>query len=158
LKDLFKVFPDIQLVWMHRDPIKCVSSMVSLVGTLFWIRSDQSLSEQAIAQLTNPAGLAAFFGHVMDQMDQGIVPAQRFHHVQYLDFIADPVKTLETLYRNLGFPLTPSARQTMDDYMKKHPREARPAHRYTSGDAERQSIERKLFERYQTRFSVKSEP
>jgi hypothetical protein len=157
LGDLFTVFPDIQLVWMHRDPIKCVSSMVSLVGTLFWIRSDQPLSEQAIAQLTNPAGLAAFFGNVMDQMDKGQVAAGRFHHVQYLDFVADPIKTVDNVYRDLGFPLTPAARRTMSDYVENHPREARPPHRYTSGDSAQQSAERKLFERYQTRFGVKSE-
>ena len=157
MKDLFKVFPDMQLVWMHRDPIKCVSSMVSLVGTLFWIRSDQALSAQAIAQLTNPAGLAGLFGLVMDQVDQGIIPADRLHAVQYLDFVADPVKTVESLYRHLGFPLSRAALKTMSDYLHNHPREARPAHRYSTGDAERQSAERKLFERYQTRFGVQSE-
>jgi len=157
LQDLFKVFPDIRLIWMHRDPIRCVSSMVSLVGTLFWIRSDQPLSEQAIAQLTNPAGLAAYFGNVIDQMEEGLVPADRFHHVQYLDFVADPLKTVETLYRDLGFPLTAAARKTMSDYIENHPREARPAHRYSTGDTERQSAERRLFERYQSRFGVKSE-
>jgi hypothetical protein len=129
-----------------------------LVGTLFWIRSDQPLSDQAIAQLTNPAGLAGLFGMVMDQMDQGLIPAQRFRHVQYLDFVADPIKTVENLYSELGFQLTPAARTTMSSYIQNHPREARPAHRYSTGDAQRQAAERKLFERYQTRFGVRSEP
>jgi Sulfotransferase family len=157
LPDVFKVFPDIQLVWMHRDPIKCLASMVSLVGTLFWIRSDQPLSEQAIAQLTNPAGMAAFFGNVIDQIERGQVPAQALHNIQYLDFVADPVATAEKLYRELGIPFTPAAREAMDGYVRKHPRESRPAHQYGTGDLARIAEERKLFERYQRRFNVKSE-
>src|SRR5262249_23153159 len=67
LPDVFKVFPDAQLIWTHRDPLKAVASAVSLVGTLFWIRSERRLSEQAIAQLTSADGLANLFNRVFDQ-------------------------------------------------------------------------------------------
>jgi hypothetical protein len=157
LPDVFKVFPGIQLVWMHRDPIKCVASMVSLVGTLFWIRSDKPLNDLAIAQLTNPAGLAALFNNVMDQIEQGKIPAAAVHSIQYLEFIKDPVATVEDLYRQLGFSMTDRARRAMQTYIREHPRESRPAHKYDSGDAERLSHERSLFERYQSRFKVESE-
>ena len=43
LPQLLNVFPDVRLVWAHRDPIKAMASAVSLVGTLTWIRSDQWL-------------------------------------------------------------------------------------------------------------------
>lgn len=157
MPQLFKVFPDTQLVWMHRDPIKCVSSMVSLIGTLFWIRSDRPLSEQAIAQLTNPAGLASHFDRVMDQIDQGLIPQSQLRSVQYLDFVNDALDTVEKLYRGMGLELTGRAKDAMQRYMREHPREQRPAHKYSSGDAARQQDERKLFERYQTRFNVESE-
>jgi hypothetical protein len=154
---LFQVFPDTQLVWMHRDPIKCVSSMVSLVGTLFWIRSDKPLNEQAIAQLTNPAGLAGLFGMVMDQIEQGLVPKERLRSVQYLDFVADPLKTVQKLYRDMGIQMTDRAKAAMEKYVHENPRESRPAHKYSTGDAARQKEERKLFARYQTLFGVQSE-
>jgi ADP-dependent phosphofructokinase/glucokinase len=142
---------------MHRDPIKCVASMVSLVGTLFWIRSDKPLNDLAIAQLTNPAGLAALFNNVMDQIEQGKIPAAAVHSIQYLEFIKDPVATVEDLYRQLGFSMTDRARRAMQTYIREHPRESRPAHKYDSGDAERLTQERSLFERYQSRFKVESE-
>lgn len=157
LPDVFKVFPDMQLIWMHRDPLKAVSSMVSLVGTILWARSDRKLDDRAIAQLTNPAGLAGLFGMVMDQIDRGAVPAAQLRHVQYLDFVDDPFGSIEHLYRDMGIELSAAARQAMQRYLHEHPRESRPAHQYSTGDAARLRAERALFERYQQRFQVQDE-
>jgi Sulfotransferase family len=153
----FEVFPDVQMVWMHRDPLKSVSSFVSFVGTLFWIRSDRPLSEKAIARLTNPAGLAGLFNLVIDQLEEGAVPSQQFRHVQYVDFIKDPLGTIDSLYRDMGIPLTDVARQNMANYHREHPRDSRPTHKYSMGDDGRLAEERKLFERYQSYFKVKTE-
>jgi hypothetical protein len=157
LPDVFKVFPDIQLVWMHRDPLRTVSSAVSLVGTILWQRSDRPMDPRAIAQLTNPVGLANHFNRVMDQMDSGQVPAEQFRHVQYVEFVTDPIATVEKLYRELNFPFTPQARAAMEKYLREHPRESRPPHKYSGVDSAKQAEERKLFERYETRFKVARE-
>jgi hypothetical protein len=157
LRDVFTVFPDIRLLWMHRDPIKCVASVVSLVGTLFWIRSDRPLSEQAIGQLTNPAGLAGLFDNVIDLLEQGVIPRQALLNVQYLDFVRDPLRTIAELYRSLGLELSEPARHAMQAYQEQRPRESRPTHKYATGDASRVDAERKLFERYQRTFDVASE-
>jgi hypothetical protein len=157
LPDVFSVFPDLQLVWMHRDPVKCLASMVSLVGTLFWIRSDRPLSEQAIGQLTNPDGMAGLFDHVIDQFEQGVIPERSLHNVQYMDFIKDPLGTIEALYVDLGIAFTDRARDAIQRHLRESPRESRPAHRYATGDADRLSAERRAFERYQRKFNVKSE-
>lgn len=157
LPDVFKVFPELKLVWMHRDPIKAVASAVSLVGTLFWIRSDQPLSEAAIVQITNPAGLAGMFDKVMNEMEQGIVPAQQICSIHYDEFIGNPIGAVETLYREMGIQLSAAARETMEAYLRERPRESRPQHKYSIGDAERLTEERKLFDRYQKRFNVKTE-
>ena len=106
LPDLFEVFPDLQLVWMHRDPIKTVSSFVSLVGTLFWVRSDKRLDPKVYAHLSNPAGLATLFNSVIDLIDQGRIPAKQIHHVQYVDFVGSPLDTVEALYKEIGIAIT----------------------------------------------------
>lgn len=157
LPDVIKVFPEVQLIWMHRDPLKTISSVVSLVGTLLWMRSDRKMEERAIALLTNPVGLASLFDRVLDQIDRGEIPLGQLHHVQYVDFVENPLGTVETLYRDMGFELTDAARQAMAAYVREHPRESRPAHTYEVVDSERQSIERKIFERYQSRFGTKAE-
>lgn len=77
LPDVFKVFPDMQLVWMHHDPLKTVSSAGNRVGIILWLRSDQQMSEAAAAQIINPAGLASMFDNVIEQMETGVIPPQR---------------------------------------------------------------------------------
>ena len=157
LPDVFKVFPGMQLIWMHRDPLKTVSSVVSLIGTILWMRSDRKMDERATAQLTNPAGLAGLFGMVMDQIEQGKIPENQLRHVQYVDFVNDPLATVEALYRDMDVHLTDKAHAAMSAYINEHPRESRPAHKYSVGDAARIAEERKLFDRYQAKFNVKTE-
>jgi hypothetical protein len=157
LPELFEVFPDLRLVWMHRDPLKAVSSMVSLIGTLFWIRSDKRLDEATFSQLTDPAGLAALFEQAIGWIEQGKIPAAQLSSIQYEDFVADPLATVQALYRDIGIELSGEGRRAMEAYQHAHPREKRPAHQYSTGDAARRLEERKLFERYQRFFKVRSE-
>jgi hypothetical protein len=157
LPDVFEVFPDMQLIWIHRDPLKTISSVVSLIGTILWQRSDRHMDDRATAQLTNPSGLAELFNMVMDQMDRGVIPAAQFRHVQYMDFLEDPMGVIEKLYRDMEVSLTDGARRAMMDYLAAHPRDSRPAHKYNVDVAARISEERKLFERYDQRFNVEPE-
>lgn len=157
LPQAFEVFPDLRVVWMHRDPLRALSSVVSLLGTLFWIRSDQRLPESVFSNLTDPAGAAAQYEQAIDWIEQGRVPKAQLHNIQYDDFITEPIAAVEAMYRHFGIPLTPQARAAMQAYLDAHPREARPAHRYSTGDADKRSEERALFARYQQYFGVRSE-
>jgi hypothetical protein len=157
LPAVFEVFPDMRLIWIHRDPLKSVSSMVSLAGTIFWMRSDRKLDERAIAQLTNPAGMAGLFNMVIDQMEGGQIPRSQVHSIQYLDFVEDPLRAVEKLYQEIGIELTAPAQEAMMKYLREHPRESRPAHVYSAGDASMQSAERQMFARYQNFFHTKNE-
>ena len=157
LPEMFQAFHDMKLVWMHRDPVKTVSSAVNMVGTILWLRSDQQLSENAIQQITDPAGLAWMFNGVIDQIEQKEIPADRIYSVQYADFVLDPVATIDKLYQQLGIEFTPVARQAMENHQRDNPREARPAHNYSVGDREQHARERELFKRYQSYFKVPNE-
>ena len=46
LDTLLKVYPDARIVQTHRDPIKCMASTTSLMGTLYSMRSDQPFNAQ----------------------------------------------------------------------------------------------------------------
>lgn len=157
LPSVFQVFPDSHVIWMHRDPLKTVPSGVSLMGTVLWMRSDKGLDDKVMEHVTNPAGLAGLNDRVMEQMDRGDFPVDRLHHAHYLDLITEPLATVEALYRDMGIAMLDASRDAMAGYLKDNPRESRPAHQYQIGDAEQHRRERKLFERYQNRFKVKSE-
>jgi len=85
------------------------------------------------------------------------VPAAQLHNIQYDAFIADPLGTVTTMYRSFGIDMTPEGRAAMAAYLQAHPREERPAHRYSTCDADRRDQERALFARYQQHFGVRSE-
>lgn len=157
LPECFEVFPDLRVVWMHRDPLKALSSIVSLLGTLFWIRSDQRLPETVFQNLTDPAGMAAQFDRGIGWIEQGIVPKAQICNVQYDAFIDDPIGSVAAIYQQFGIPMTEPGRAAMQAYRDAHPREERPSHRYSTGDAGRRREERALFARYQQYFGVRSE-
>jgi Sulfotransferase family len=157
LPEVFKVFPDLKLVFMHRDPIKAVSSAVSLVGTLFWIRSDRELDPGTLAQITNPQAMANMFDQVIDWIETGVVPENQLVNVLYQDFIDDPLGTISGMYKQLGISLRAEARKAISEYLAENPREKRPSHRYNTGKGELKSQEQQLFQRYQQYFGVKTE-
>ena len=157
LPDVFKVFPDLNLIWMHRDPIKSLSSLVNLIGTLFWIRSDKLLDGSFLASLVNPEGMSTSFNNAIDWIEQGKIPVSQVCSVQYNDLISQPLEAIEYIYRHGGIDLTDHARQSIAKYLQENPREKRPTHQYSIGDKKRHADERKYFARYQQFFNVVSE-
>lgn len=78
-------------------------------------------------------------------------------NVQYADYVADPIRTVERMYQHFGIELSTDARRAMQAHRDQHRREDRPAHRYDTGDERLREEERALFARYQAYFAVSSE-
>jgi hypothetical protein len=157
LPDLLQVYPDIRLVWIHRDPVVSLSSMVSLVGTLAWVRSDRIMSEGTFEAVADPAGAARMLSQPIDWIEAGIVPAERLHNIHYADFVADPMRVVVQLYERLGRVPTADGLKAMQAYLDDHPRSARAAHQYDLGASATIAAERAAFRRYQDYFNVPSE-
>jgi hypothetical protein len=97
------------------------------------------------------------FNKVIDEIEHGKVPADQFRNVQYLDFVSNQMGTVETVYREMGVDLSDRSKQCMAKYIREHPRESRPVYKYSTENARGHADERKLFERYQSFFNVKTE-
>lgn len=156
LPEVFASFPDLALVWTHRDPVIALKSMVNLVGTLVWMRSDKVISDGAFEQVADVKNAARMITQPIDWMESGVVPKNRLYDVHYGDLISEPLAVVEGLYRHFGFELTHTTRQAIVDYLIENPREARPKNVYRTGD-EFVSEERQAFARYQEYFRVPSE-
>lgn len=157
LPDVLKVFPDLSLVWMHRDPVKSFSSAVSMVGTFTWARSDMVLSPGSFDTVSDLNVCSAMLTRPIDWIERGIFSSDRLCNVQYLDFVADPMREVERIYASVGRELTTEGRAAMEGYLARHPRESRPAHQYKTGDNGIVSRERQAFSRYQEYFKVPNE-
>lgn len=155
LPDVLDVFPDAGLVWTHRDPVIALASAVSVVGTLAWARSDRALAPGVAEAVTDLGACSTMLTTPIDWIESGRVPRERIAHIQYRDFVADPLATVEHVYRHFGIAAAPDSIAAMRDYVEAHPRSNRPSHGYGAGGD--LAAKRAAFRAYQDYFSIPSE-
>lgn len=155
LDTLLQVYPDARIVQTHRDPIVCMASTTSLMGTLYYMRSDQPFNAQLFDNIIMGEATARRLEHVIEQRETGVVPAANITDSRYQDLMDDPMACIARIYAHFGMPLTDAARQRMQDYLRAKPKGKFGAHQYTV-DAAR-TRERPMFSRYQALYGVPSE-
>lgn len=156
LDALLDAYPDALLVQTHRDPLRIIASLGSLVCRLRQLASDEPTIPQAAAE---------FAEYVVDGLDRsvdarldGTVPKDRVVDVQFRDFMADPFTTIRTIYERLGLELTDDAEARMRRFLAEHPHGVDGVHRYTWADTELDANEwRARCAKYQQHFGVDSE-
>ena len=154
---ILKVHPNACIVLTHRDPVRALASMVNLVGTFQWGRSDHPFQGHSLEFITDPTISAQRLNTLIDQIEQGVVPKERICSLQYKDLVADPMATIETMYRHFEIPLTAEGRHAMQKYLTDNPRDERPPHRFKAGSEDAIAKARKAYKRYQDYFNVQSE-
>jgi len=131
LDGLLAVYPDALIIQTHREPAAVIGSMCSLAAqaTEGWsaaftgtvIGSDQlELWARGLGE----------FAAARDRYDQS-----RFLDIDYADFTADPVGTVESVYAHFGLPYSGAAADAIRALNDAAGRDAtRPAHRYSLAD------------------------
>lgn len=155
LDTLLQVYPDARIVQTHRDPIKCMASTTSLMGTLYYMRSDQPFNAEMFENIIMGEATAARLEHVIDQRQAGIVPQANIADSRYQDLMDDPVTCIEKIYGHFGMALSGIARQRMLDYLAAKPRGKFGRHEYQVDES--RSKDRPLFARYQGLYDVPDE-
>lgn len=154
---ILKVYPDANFVLTVRDPIKSLSSITNHIGTLTWVRSDVSFIGGSDKDYLDPKGIAGNLNRIVDWMEDGTIPKSQMMAVQFSDFITKPMEVAEAIYERYGITMTPEGRAGIQAYIDANRRDVRPKHSYNTGASESIAAERKLFERFQTYFSIPSE-
>jgi hypothetical protein len=115
---LLTVFPDAKLVWTHRSPAECVPSLASMIAHLRGLFSDD-IDAHAIGE-----HWLRKCGRMVDRA-MAVVAKQQVpvHHMDYREFVANPISSAETLYKALGIHWS----QANEEAMRKG---ARPQHRH----------------------------
>jgi hypothetical protein len=154
---LLAEYPDAVLVQTHRDPVRIIASLGSLVSTLRSLTSDDT---------SIPPVAAEFADYIVEGLDRsvtaredGTIRADRVVDVQFDEFMADPFTTIRRLYEILGLELTDAAEARMRAFLAEHPQDKYGRHRYTFAATELSEGElRERLRRYQEYFGVTSEP
>jgi hypothetical protein len=157
LPTILKVYPDVCIVWPHRDPTKSVASTVSLIGTMLWASTDHPFKGASLDQYMDPHGAAQRLTHVIDLMESGVVPKARVCNVLYRDLVADPVETAATIHKYFNLPFSAKSRAVLEEYMRQNPRDMRPPHKVSAETRAAVDRDRPAFKRYMDYFGVQDE-
>jgi Sulfotransferase family len=156
LDALLAEYPNALLVQTHRDPLRIIASLGSLVSKLRSMTSDD----------TSIPGAAEEFGeYIIDGLDRsvtaredGTVAPEQVVDSQFAEFMADPIVTIRKIYDRLGFELTSDAEQRMRDFLANNPQDKFGRHTYTwSETGLDEGAWRERTRRYQEYFDVPSE-
>jgi hypothetical protein len=131
LDAIFEVYPDALVIQMHRDPRTIIASVCSLneQATAGWSEKFRGPVVGATQLDLWARGAERFL------VDRKRHDAAQFCDVDYDAFVADPIGTVESIYRHFGLPLTDEARAAMAAlHSESTTGAARPAHRYTLDD------------------------
>jgi hypothetical protein len=157
LDALLAVYPDARIVQTHRDPLKVIASLTSLVTLLRSMASDR-IDPVAIGEEWT-GRLAAGLERSMTVRASGLLPGAQVFDMHFGDFIRDEIGMVRRIYAHFGLGLSPEAESGMRRFLAANPRDKHGAHRYTLEAAGLDpAAERRRYAAYQERFGIASEP
>jgi hypothetical protein len=149
LDALTAVYPDARLVVLHRDPVVLTASVCSRIHTM----------SSAFSGVDHRDYIREHWTTTLEDCIAGVdAYADRLHHVQYADLVADPVGTARGLYQALGLDATAGAMEAMARLVAERPQGEHGRHSYdlaTYGLVEDELRER--FAGYVERYEVPRE-
>jgi Mn-dependent DtxR family transcriptional regulator len=148
-------YPDARIIQTHRDPLKVIASLTSLVSHLRSLASDAIDPIKIGSDWTKR--LATGLELAMNVRDTH-VPPERTFDVQFRDFVGNEIETVRRIYTHFGLALSDEAERRMRAFIAANPKDKHGAHRYTLEAAGLdEATERKRYARYVERFQVISE-
>jgi hypothetical protein len=156
LDALIGEYPDALMVQTHRDPLRIIASLSSLMCTLRGMTCDDPSTAEVAHEWAE---------YIVDGLDRsvtarldGTVSPDRVVDVKFGEFMADPFAAIGAVYDNLGLELTNESESRMRSFLVDHSQDERSTHRYSWADTGLDLAEwRERTRRYQEHFGVESE-
>jgi hypothetical protein len=156
IPQLVAQYPNALLVQTHRDPLRIIASLGSLVARLRSLASDDTSIPEAAADWADE--ILEGLDRSVTAREDGTVRSDRVVDVQFADFMADPFTTIRRVYELLGLELTAEAEHRMREYLAQNPQDKYGGHKYTFSETELdEGALREKARRYQEYFAVPSE-
>ena len=156
LPTVLAVYPDARVVVTHRDPLRILPSLTSLVATLRAAHTD-AVDYAAIGAFQTDLWQGNL-DRLVTWTDDGTLDPARVHHGSYADFMDDALGAVGALYDHFGLALDDATARRMQDHLDAHPQGEHGSHSYSFDDLGLdRATTRARFARYQERFAVPSE-
>jgi hypothetical protein len=145
------VYPDARMIFVHRDPLRVIASAAKLTEVLrrpFTRQIDKAeIGRQVVGRMIESADIMVARAQTS--------PHERVFHLHHAAFAADPVATIESLYRHLGRSLAPDVHEKMRAHLT---RAGSSDNRYSFEEFGIDTVELcTRFEPYMDQFGVKRE-
>lgn len=155
LEALLAEYPDARIVQTHRDPLRVIASLASLIANLRSMASD-AIDPAAIG-LEWTTRLAAGLRHATAVRDARTGGAPVFD-MHFRDFVRDEIGMVRRIYAHFDFELTQEAEHRMRRFLAANPKDKHGAHRYTLADSGLDAAtERARYRDYQERYAIEPE-
>jgi hypothetical protein len=129
LDDLAAVYPNANVVRLHRDPEICVPSVCSLTAVVRAARSSDVDKREIGAYWLDHVGRA--LSDLRPGAGQGSL---RVLDLRYQDMVADPIDVAGRVCEFAGIPRTSRAEQRMRRFLTRNPQGKHGAHHYTTAE------------------------
>lgn len=156
LETLLAEYPDAYLIQTHRDPIKVISSLTSLVTTL-WSMCRERVDPKEVAKEWSEHIAMALERSVVAR-ENGIVNPDQVIDIHFDDFMADTFGTIQKVYDFCGLKFTSEAESRMRQFLDENPSDKHGKHTYRFADTGLDlAEEREKMRHYVEYFGVRSE-
>ena len=127
LDSLFAVFPDARVVITHRDPVKSIPSLCSVLE-----HAHRLIDPEADLAKVAKREIAYWTRAKRDtERQRQQLPADRFVDVDHIRFHADPIGVVRQIYGHFGLELAPEVEAGMLAWLKANPADKHGEHHYT---------------------------
>ena len=119
IEALLAVFPDVRMVWAHRDPFKVTASFLSMNELSRGLLMPEVDMEEVV-----PIVLRELRAHVERPLRvRDRLGDDRFFHLHYAALVRDPLGQMRALYEWVGDELTPTVEQAMRGWLEQNPQD-----------------------------------
>jgi hypothetical protein len=154
IEALLAAFPDVRIVWAHRDPYKATASFLRLN----YLSRSVLGCDIDVAEVV-PNVLRQLQAHIFRPLSvRDRIGDARFFDLHYSALMRDPIGVMRSLYEWAGDDLTPSTEQAMLDWLERNPQHRFGVQPYSLEDAGLTVSDLEpIFCGYQARFDIELE-
>lgn len=128
---LVESFPDVSLVWSHRDPVAVVSSMCSMTQMVLGMYVYQGDLSGGNPEVLGPRVLEFY----AQSLERGLASRLRLDPTRIVDFghdelVEDPIGIAARVYDHFGIEMTRAVRNALERHVEGNPRGKHGPHEY----------------------------
>jgi Sulfotransferase family len=154
IEALLAAFPDIRIVWAHRDPFKSTASFLRLNYLSRAVLGADIDVEEIVSNVLRQ--LRAHIDRPLEARRR--IGDDRFFDLHYADLMRDPIKVMRSLYDWAGDELRQSTEQAMADWLQRNPQDRFGLQPYSlDGSGVTRADLEPLFAEYLSTFDVELE-